>query len=209
VGDLLLGSRAQSGVALAPPAEPAAELYSLDEAAEKAAEATEAPMALEAPQPEAPEERAVESETGLAEGAPAETEVLEAAVPKAPAEETAGEDIVGGGLSDTEMTGTPTPMGTPIPPGELPAPTEPQLSAPDTTQGQVVEATLEPAPPPEAIPPEGQTGAIEEEEKAVEAPVEAVEPRVRLPHIRMVEGGLLLIALLSGGLAIYLRRRGG
>jgi len=208
-GDLLLGGRIQSETALAPAAEPAAELYSMDEAAAEAAEETEAPMAMKAAEAEAAEERAVETEAGIGGGPPVETEVLEAAVPKAPAEETAEEDIVGGSMNAAETTETATPMGTPLPPGELPAPTEPQLSAPDKTQGQVVESTVEPAPPAEAAPLEGQTGAIEEEETAVEAPVEEVQPRGQLPLIRMVEGGLILVALLSGGLAIYLRRRGG
>jgi anti-sigma factor RsiW len=208
-GDLLLGGRIQSKTALAPAAEPAAEMYAMDEAAAEAAGEAEAPMSMEALQTEAPQGRAVSTEVGIGGGAPAETEVLEAALPKAIAEETAGEDMVGGSMNAAEMTETPTSMGTPIPPGETEAPAEPPPSALDTTQTQIIETTVEPAPQAEAAPLEGQTAAIEEEENAVEAPGEVVEPRVQLPVIRIVEGGLLLVALLSGGLAIYLRHRGG
>jgi hypothetical protein len=213
-GELFLGSRTSSGVAFAPAAAPVEEFYSSQDmtnaAGGEAAEEAEAPLAMGAPELEAPQERAADTETGVGGGAPAETEGLGAAAPKAAIEETTGEETMGEGTNALEATGTPTPMGTPIQPEEMEAPTEAPSWAADTTQLQEVQATGEPAPADNAAaPPEEHFGAIEEKGGTTEAPMELAEPRVRLPLIRIVESGLILVALISGGLAIYLRRRAG
>jgi hypothetical protein len=213
-GDFLLSSsRLLPGAAPAPAAEPAMELYSMqdvgDEAKVEAVEEAEAPLAMEAPEADTSQERVVETEGEvIVEEAPAEQEDLDATAPKA-----APEDAVGGGAPEEgttalEMPGTPTMMGTPMPPEATQAPTEPPLLAPEATEAPAVDATIEPEPAEIIIEPT-EEGLVEREEAAgeAEAPVEMPERKAPIPVIRFVEGGLILIAILSGGLALFMRRR--
>jgi hypothetical protein len=172
-------------------------------------------MALEAGEPDTLEERMGGTEEVTMEEAPHEGENLDTAASKGDIEETAGEDTVveddgGEGMKAVETTGTPSMMGTPAPTEDIETPADTAQWAPDTTQPQEIETTGEIEPGDNAIPPyEEQIGTMEDEDHATVTPKEPGEVKVRLPFIRIVEGGLILVALISGGLAIYLRRRAG
>jgi hypothetical protein len=166
-------------------------------------------MAMEAPEAETSQERVVETEGEVVvEEAPAEQKGLDATAPKA-----APEDAVGGGAPEEgdnalEIPGTPTMMGTPLPPDATQAPTEPPPLAPEATEAPAAEPTVEPEPA-EAVVEPTEEGMVEREKAAgeAEAPVDMPERKAPIPVIRFVEGGLILIAILSGGLALYMRRR--
>jgi hypothetical protein len=203
VGELLLNGMPMAGVAFAPAAEKSvAESYAMQDLVDEDVPAAAAPAeALE---------RAVEveKETEVTEAPVEEPDTLGAALPTGTFEGKAGEWMDAAGLP-----GTPTMMGTPAPPevapapAELPAITEIPPPAPTPTATHVeevpgdvgaddVNAVVEPG-----VDQEREEGAT------VDIPDERVRPGIYVPPIRLIEGGLVLIALLSGGMAYLLRRR--
>lgn len=203
VGELLLGGLPTAGVAFAPAAEKSVEeSYALQGLTDE-----EVPAAAE---PAEALERAVgvEKETVVAEAPVEEPEALGVVEPTMTVEEKAGE-----GLDTAGMVGTPTIMGSPLPPSYAPAPTDvevsteipPPVSTPTATSvaeapGDVgaddVNAVIEPDLDQERE--EGEVAVI---------PEERVRPRIQVPPIRLIEGGLALVALLSGVIAYLLHRR--
>jgi hypothetical protein len=219
VGELLLSSLPVAGVAFAPA--PAAEKsvsenYAMQDVADEdlaepaaVVEAVEEPVTLEVSEPDVGQERAAqeEKETVVTDTS-TEPEGVDEIEPKAPPG-----DAAGGGIGSAEMTMTPTLMGTPAPPSLAATLAGTQIST------ETLPPTPQPTAPPVAEVPRLEPGddANETAESSVykeegtdgvaDTPEERVESGVRVPFIRLVEGGLVLVALLSGGIAIFLRRR--
>ena len=210
-GDLLFGSRALSGMDSMPASEPAVEMYAIQEVADEVVEEAEAPMALGAVEQDAApgtaQERAFEADVP-AEETPTESVGEDAAASKAAAEDTSEGGAAAGGVNALEATGTPTLMGTPLPPDAAQPPPEAPPGTTGGTSPPLVEATGEISPADEDLPWTDENGNIEEGlEKTVDTPEGRVQPRTKIPLIRLIEGSLIVIALLSGGFAIFLRRR--
>ncbi len=200
-GELLLSGLPRAGVAFAPAAEKSvAESYAMQDMADE-----EAPLAA---LPAAELERAVEveGETVVAEAPVEEPETLGAALPTGTLEGKAGE-----GVDAAKLPGTPTMMGTPVPPMVAPAPEEAPTETPP------------PTPTPTAMPVQEVPSVVGDEDvnevvepgvdqergegEIANIPEERVSPGFYIPPIRFIEGGLILVALLSGGIAYLLRRR--
>jgi hypothetical protein len=201
VGELLLSGLPAAGVAFAPAAEKSvAESYAMQDMADE-----DVPAAAE---PAQALERAVEveKETVVIEAPVEEPDTLGAALPTITVEEKVEE-----GMDTVGVVGTPTMMGTPAPPAVAPTPAEAPTETPPPTPAPT--ATFV-----EEVP--GDVGADDvnavvepgvdqerEGDEAVDIPEEGVRPGVRIPPIRLIEGGLVLVALLSGVIAYLLRRR--
>jgi hypothetical protein len=204
VGELLLSGMPMAGVAFAPAAEKSVEeSYAMQGLADEDVPAVAAPAESL--------ERAVEveEETVMAEVPAEEPEALGAAMPTITVEEKAGE-----GLDTAGWVGTPTMMGTPLPPSYAPAPVEEPVSTEipppiPTPTATIVEEAPRDLETGEAVNEIIEPGVDHDKEEGgvVDIPEERVRPGVQIPPIRLIEGGLILVALLSGGIAYFLRRR--